>query len=324
MMFKLSNNKNLQRRWKSWKKFWTIYKSNRLGIIGIVILVILILLAIFAEELTPYGPPGPNELNLQESNLAPSEWTIPIPFTNIELGPIWNPFSDHPFGTTKLGFDVYTLLFFGLRVSLAVAIISGFFVVLLGTIIGVSSAYVGGKIDAIIMRITEIILVIPPLPLLLILASVPEIGGGTTTWELTAILIVTIYWPVSARLIRSQALSLKERTFILSAKAAGASTPYIIFRHILPNVFPLMSTMIITAMRQAILFEATLAYLGFTDPLNWSLGFILNTAQAEAAFTRGAWWMMFPPAILIALIGISFAFIGLSLDAIVNPRFRKR
>jgi peptide/nickel transport system permease protein len=287
-------------------------------------LVTLILLAIFAEEMTPYGPPGPDEINLREAGVDPSVWTIPIPFTDIELGPFWNPLSDHPFGTTELGFDVYTLLFFGLRVSLAVAFISGIFVVLLGTIIGVSSAYVGGKIDAIIMRISEVILVIPPLPLLLLLASVPDIGGGTTTWELTAILIVAIYWPVSARLIRGQALSLKERTFVISAKAAGASTPYIIFRHILPNVFPLMITMMITAMRQAILFEAFLAYLGFSDPLNWSLGFILNTAQSEAAFTRGAWWLMFPPAILIAMIGISFAFIGIALDAIVNPRLRKR
>ncbi len=323
-MYKLQSNKTLQRRWKTWKKFWTVYKSNRLGVIGIVILVILIVLAITADGLTPYGPPGPDEINLQESGMDPRVWTIPIPFTTIELGPFWNPFSDHPFGTTELGFDVYTLLFFGLRVSLAVAFISGIFVVLLGTIIGVSSAYVGGKVDAVIMRISEVILVIPPLPLLLMLASVPEIGGGTTTWELTAILIVAIYWPVSARLIRGQALSLKERTFVLSAKAAGASTPYIIFKHILPNVFPLMITMMITAMRQAILFEAFLAYLGFSDPLNWSLGFILNTAQAEAAFTRGAWWLMFPPAILIALIGISFAFIGIALDAIVNPRLRKR
>jgi peptide/nickel transport system permease protein len=323
-MFTFYTKRSLQRRWKTWKKFWSVYKTNRLGIIGIVLLVILIVLAIFAEDLTSYGPPGPNEINLNASRLKPAEWTLTIPFFDLEFGPFWNPLSDHPFGTTDLGFDVYTLLFFGLRTSLAVAFISGVFVVLLGTIIGVASAYVGGKTDAIIMRISEVILVIPPLPLLLMLASIPEIGGGTTTWELTAILIVAIYWPVSARLIRGQALSLKERTFVLSAKAAGASTPYIIFRHILPNVFPLMITMMITAMRQAILFEAFLAYLGFSDPLNWSLGFILNTAQAEAAFTRGAWWMMFPPAILIALIGISFAFIGIALDAIVNPRLRKR
>jgi peptide/nickel transport system permease protein len=323
-MAHLFNKKNMQRRWKTWNKFWTIYKTNRLGLVGITILAILIALAIFADELTPYGPPGPDEINLPESRLNPEVWTLPIPFTDIELGPFWNPLSDHPLGTTQVGFDVFTLLFFGLRVSLAVAFVSGIFVVLIGTIIGVSSAYIGGKVDVVIMRISEVILVIPPLPLLLLLAKVPEIGGGTTTWELTAILIVVIYWPVSARLIRGQALSLKERTFVFSAKAAGASSPYIIFRHILPNVFPLMITMMITAMRQAILFEAFLAYLGFSDPLNWSLGSMLNRAQGEAAFTRGAWWLMFPPAILIALIGISFAFIGIALDAIVNPRLRKR
>lgn len=323
-MSKFYNKKNMQRRVKSWKKFWAVYKTNRLGIIGIILLATLVLLALFADDLTPYGPPGTDEINLQESMVNPETWSFTIPFLGIKIGPIWNPFVDHPLGTTQVGFDVFTLIFFGLRISLAVAFIAGIFVILIGTTIGVASAYTGGKVDTVIMRISEVILVIPPLPLLLLLASIPEIGGGTTTWELTAILIVAIYWPVSARIIRGQALSLKERKFVLSAKAAGGSTPYIIFQHILPNVFPLMITMMITAMRQAILFEAFLAYLGFSDPLNWSLGSLLNTAQAEAAFTRGAWWLIFPPAIFIALIGISFAFIGLALDAIVNPRFRKR
>jgi peptide/nickel transport system permease protein len=174
------------------------------------------------------------------------------------------------------------------------------------------------------MRVTEIILVIPALPFLLLLASIPEISGGATSWQLTSVLIVIIYWPVSARLIRGQALVLKERTFVLSAKAAGAGNRYVIIHHILPNVLTLMVTMIITSMRQAILYEAFLSYLGFSDPLNWSLGAMLNRAQGEAAFARGAWWLIFPPAIFIALIGLSFAFIGIALDEIVNPRFRKR
>ncbi|MHA2319868.1 MAG: ABC transporter permease, partial [Candidatus Hodarchaeales archaeon] len=217
-----------------------------------------------------------------------------------------------------------TVLFFGLRISLAVAIVSGLFVVAIGTTIGVASAYIGGRVDNLIMRITEVILVLPPLPLLLLLSSIPAVGGGTTTWELTSIFFIVIFWPVSARLIRGQALSLKERTFVLSAKSAGADTRYIVFRHVLPNVFPLMVTMMITAMRQAILYEAFLSYLGFSNPLNMSLGSMLNRAQGELALTRGAWWLIFPPAIFIALIGMSFAFIGIAMDEIVNPRFRKR
>lgn len=287
--------------WKKWSKFWTVYKSNRLGLIGILILGFLIILAAFADQLTPFGP---NEILDIERKAEPS--------------------LEHPLGTNGRGNDILTALLYGLRVSLAVAFIAGIFTVLIGTTIGVASAYIGGWVDSIIMRITEIILVIPALPVLLLLASTPEIGGGTSGWELISVLFIIIFWPVSARLIRSQALSLKERTFVLSAKAAGAGTRYIIFKHIFPNVVALMVTMIITAMRQAILYEAFLSYLGFCDPLEWSLGSLLRNAQMEMAFTRGAWWHMFPPALFIALIGLSFAFIGLALDAIVNPRLRKR
>jgi peptide/nickel transport system permease protein len=268
----------------------------------------LIVLAIFADQLTPYGP---NE-TLDNERLA-------------------DPSPEHPLGTNRRGNDILTALLHGLRVSLLVAFIAGIFTVLIGTMIGVASAYIGGWIDSVVMRITEIILVIPALPVLLLLASTPAIGGGTSSWELTSFLFIIIFWPVSARLIRSQALSLrsqalslKERTFVLSAKAAGASNRYIIYKHIFPNVVALMVTMIITAMRQAILYEAFLSFLGFGDPLEWSLGSLLNNAQIEIAFSRGAWWHMYPPAILIALIGVSFAFIGLALDAIVNPRFRER
>ncbi|MHA1967818.1 MAG: ABC transporter permease [Candidatus Hodarchaeales archaeon] len=289
---------------KSWSKFWTVYKTNRLGLISIPILGFLIFLAIFADQLTPFSP---NEMNYNPEH---------------PLGEAPSP--EHPLGTNRRGNDILTALLYGLRVSLLVAFIAGIFTVLIGTMIGVTSAYIGGRIDIIIMRITEIILVIPALPVLLLLASTPEIGGGTTGWELTSFLFIVIFWPVSARLIRSQALSLKERTFVLSAKAAGAGNRYIIWKHIFPNVVALMVTMIITAMRQAILYEAFLAYLGFGDPLEWSLGSLLRNAQSDYAFTRGAWWHMFPPAIFIALIGLSFAFIGLTLDAIVNPRLRKR
>lgn len=293
--------RRIKNYWKSWSKFWTVYKTNRLGVIAIPILFSLIIIAIFADQLTPYGP---NE-TLDNERLA-------------------EPSPKHLLGTNRRGNDIFTALLYGLRVSLLVAFIAGIFTVLIGTMIGVASAYIGGWIDSVIMRITEIILVIPALPVLLLLASTPEIGGGTSSWELTSFLFIIIFWPVSARLIRSQALSLKERTFVLSAKAAGASTRYIIYKHIFPNVVALMVTMIITAMRQAILYEAFLSYLGFGDPLEWSLGSLLNNAQIEIAFSRGAWWHMFPPALLIALIGLSFAFIGLALDAIVNPRFRER
>ncbi|MFX1253543.1 MAG: ABC transporter permease [Promethearchaeota archaeon] len=287
----------LERFQKRWSQFWTAYKRNRLGIVGIFLLATILALAIFADVLTPYGP---------------------FERTNDIAQP---PSLEHPLGTNRLGQDILTILFHGLRVSLAIGFVAGVFCVVLGSIIGVASGYIGGWTDEVVMRITDIILVLPALPLMLLISSLP---GISLHWTLTASIYVVVFWPVSARIVRGQALSLKERAFVLSAKSAGAGSPYIIFRHILPNVFALVLTMIITSARQAILYEAVLAYLGFGDPLNRSLGLMLREAQDEAALALGAWWLIIPPGLAIAIATLSFAFIGVALDEIVNPRLRRR
>ena len=143
-------------------------------------------------------------------------------------------------------------------------------------------------------------------------------------WFIIAFVYVVVFWPVSAKLIRGQALSLKQRAFVTSAKSSGAGNAYIIRKHLLPNVFPLMLTMIITSMRQAILYEAFLAFLGLGDPTNWSLGKMLSVAQQQASLATGAWWMYLPAGIAIALTTLSFAFVGMAFDEIVNPRLRRR
>lgn len=268
---------------------------------GLLILLTLVLLAIFGTNMTPYEPH-------QRTSSIYSE-----------------PNSDHILGTNRLGEDVFTILLSSLRISLLVGIMAGSLTVILGTTIGVTSAYLGGRADRFIMRIADIVLVMPALPLMLVLSSIQSVVFESSMhWSIIAIVYVVVFWPVSARLIRGQALSLKERTFVTSAKAAGANNRYIIFNHLLPNVFPLMVTMIITSMRQAILYEAFLAYLGLGDPWNWSLGLMLRVAQNQAALATGAWWLIFPPAIAIALTTLSFAFIGIAFDEIVNPKLRKR
>ncbi len=282
------------------RKSSKVFFRNRMGKIGLVILVVLVTLAALGPSITRY--------EADDMDLA-----------NIHEGP-----SDiHILGTDKFGHDTWTVLLDSLGISLLVGVVAGSLCVLLGTTIGVTSAYIGGWVDTILMRFADIVLVMPPLPLMFLLASLPFLLG-TIHWSMIAIIYVIVFWPVSAKLIRGQALSLKQRTFIHSAKASGASNRYVIFSHLLPNVFPLMLTMIITSMRQAILYEAFLAYLGLGDPLNNSLGLMLQAAQNQFALASGYWWLIFPPAIAIALTTLSFAFIGMAFDEIVNPRLRKR
>lgn len=302
------NTENIKRRFKRFNRTWKVFRSNWMGVSGLIIMVTLVTLAIFAKQISAYDP---HERDI-ENIFQP-----PVP--------------GHVLGTNRHGEDILSILLNSLGISLAVGVVAGSLTVILGTTIGVASAYIGGRVDGVIMRITDVVLVIPALPLMLLLASlvpliVDKLGWLNTIpwWSIIAFVYVVVFWPVSARLIRGQALSLKQRAFITSARSAGAGNAYIIFKHLLPNVFPLMLTMIITSMRQAILYEAFLAFLGLGDPWNWSLGKMLSVAQQQASLATGAWWMYLPAGIAIALTTLSFAFIGMAFDEIVNPRLRRR
>ena len=294
------NPNNQKRRVIKFGKTWEVFKQNWMGMTGLILLSVIVILAIGGSNLTKWDPDG---YFIEDRLQAPT--------------------LTHILGTNRYGQDVFTVLLDSLSISLLIGVIAGSLTVILGTTIGVASAYLGGWVDTIIMRITDVVLVLPALPLMLVLASLPFLFGKVH-WSIIAVVYILVFWPVSARLIRGQALSIKERAFVTSAKSSGAGSAYIIFKHILPNVFPLMLTMIITSMRQAILYESFLSYLGLGDPLNWTLGQMLYIAEKQAAFASGAWWMFFPPGIAIGLITLSFAFIGMALDEIVNPRLRKR
>ncbi len=296
----IGNPNNQKRSVNKFKKTWGVFKRNWMGVSGLILLTTIVILAIGGSRLTKWDPDSYGE---SEALQAPT--------------------LTHILGTNRYGQDVFTVLLDSLSISLLIGIIAGSLTVIVGTTIGVASAYLGGWVDTIIMRITDVVLVMPALPLMLVLASLPFLFGKVH-WSVIAVVYIVVFWPVSARLIRGQALSIKERAFVTSAKSSGASSRYIIFKHILPNVFPLMLTMIITSMRQAILYESFLSYLGLGDPLNWTLGQMLYIAQQQAALSSGAWWMFFPPGLAIGLITLSFAFIGMALDEIVNPRLRKR
>src|SRR2546422_42036 len=220
-------------------------------------------------------------------------------------------------GTDARGRDIFSQLLWGSRVALLVGFASAFFTISIGVIIGLVAGYLGGRVESILMRFTDVILVIPGLPLVIILAAVLGAGVGNII-----LVIAIVGWPGVARVIRAEVLSLKERPFIDSARVTGASNVRIMFRHIAPNVAPLAFLYMTFAVSGAILTEAALSFIGLGDVNTISWGIMLQDVSQSKALQ--AWWWLLPPGLAITLISLAFFLVGRAFDEIVNPRLRKR
>lgn len=225
-------------------------------------------------------------------------------------------------GTDQLARDIFTQLIVGTRISFIIGIVSAVLSISIGLIIGLISGYIGGALDEVLMRFTDMLLVLPTLPLLLVLIFVL----GRTM--LNIILVVGLLgWMGFARTVRSAVLSLKERSFIEAVRAVGGGRFYIIRKHIIPNIFPLIYVTLAMSVPAAIVSEAALSWLGLgpTDVMSW--GRILHEFQTSGAVATGAftyWYWTIPPGLCIALLALSFVLLGYALDEILNPRLRER
>ena len=228
------------------------------------------------------------------------------------------PSVDHLLGTDNLGRSVWEQLAVGAGISLAVGVAATAIAVLIGSVVGITSGYIGGRFDQFAMGITDMFITIPALPLIIVLAAVLSRGLPTII-----VVIGVTSWAVPARLIRAEVLSQRERTFILRARAIGMRPLHIMWTHVLPNVAGIVLANAILLTAAAILTEAVLAFLGLGDPSLISWGKMLQNAFSSGATSLGYWWVLIPPGLLITLMVLSFTLIGNALTDVIDPRRRE-
>ncbi|TFG31195.1 ABC transporter permease subunit [Candidatus Thorarchaeota archaeon] len=229
-----------------------------------------------------------------------------------------NFFDFHLLGTDQLGHDLFSGIIIGARITLLIGLLAASISVVIGTAVGLISGYYGGRIDALLMRFTDIFFVIPAFVLMIIIAAV--VGPSLTTM----LIVIGIFsWATTARIIRGQVLSLKERGYIERVRSVGGSNFYIMTKHILPSVAPLIIVQTVLLVMNAIFFEISLDFVGLGDPGITSWGSLLYLAQNQG-ISLGMDWLIYAPgvAIIILLVGISF--LGFGLDEVMNPRLRRR
>ncbi|MGM0427505.1 MAG: ABC transporter permease [Thermodesulfobacteriota bacterium] len=280
---------------------WSIFKQSLLGKIGLILLIMFALMAL-CSYIPPMVDPMYNPMTGVDPDITDST----------------GPSLKHWLGTDFMGRDILSQLLAGARVAFMVGVSAAFMSIVLGTAIGMTAGYMGRFVDTLLMRLADMIMVMPTLLVVLILAAV---FGQLNIWSI--VLIIALFrWPGVSRIIRGQTLSLKQRPFIEAAKVAGASHFRIIFRHIMPNVLPLAFLFMTFRVTSAIIIEAALAFLGFGDPGTVSWGMMLQWVWKTGHMFKAPYWLL-PPGICISLITLSFYMLGRAMDEVLDPRLRK-
>lgn len=294
-------NSRALRRTLRRRKFGMFVKQvvgNRMALAGVIIIAFFILMAVFGPMIIPFDPTINGETVESKYN-----------------SPSW----EHLLGTDSLGRDVLANLMSGARVSLFVGISATLITMILGTLIGIVSGYVGGFVDNLLMRVTDFFLVLPWLPFCMVLAALFD---KNSIWNIILVIGLT-GWSSTARIIRSQTLSVKEQQYVKRTISIGAGKWHIMFRHILPNVFPLVFSEAILIISGSILTETSLAFLGLGDPSRPSWGMMLSDASS-GAMSVGAWWCYIIPGACVVLVALGFTLMGYAFDEILNPKLKTR
>jgi peptide/nickel transport system permease protein len=235
-----------------------------------------------------------------------------------KVGPVFAPPSSRFWlGTDGGGSDMFDLLVEGARVSLLVGFLSSAVSSLIGGAVGLLAGFFGGKIDIVLMRITDYVLVLPDVPLMIIVAAL----FGRSLWNII-IIIGVIYWTSTARVLRAQVKSVRERVYVQRARALGAGNSRLIVRHVLPQAMPLLIANTVIFIAYAIFAETFISFLGLGDPSTVSWGRLIENAFNDDAVLNNAWWAIVPPGICVAIVVLACAMAGQAMEDALNPRLR--
>jgi peptide/nickel transport system permease protein len=278
------------------REVWGYVWHDRLGRVGVIAFVLTVIIAIAAPLLFPFNA----------ADVSSTSAGLLVP-----------PSGQHWMGTDELGRDVFREFLAAAHISLIVGLAATAISMILGAAIGILAGYYGRWIDNALMRLTDFFLVLPQIPLVIALAAFFGQSLG-----IIILVIGMTGWPTTARIVRSQTLSLRERQFITRVRSLGAADWRILRVHILPNVMPLIFANTVLVIGGAILAEATLSFLGLGDPVQVSWGTMLHFAFDSGAIGRGAWWYFIPPGVGIVTVVLAFTLTGHAIDQGLNPRLR--
>jgi peptide/nickel transport system permease protein len=288
--------------------FWRRLRRHKLAVAGMVLLAFIILCAVFAHVLAPFDPNGIDEVHWQGTPLPPCFQSALC--------------AGHPLGTDEVGRDLLSRLLYGARISLQVGIFTVVVELIIGVVLGALAGYYGGWVDWLIMRITDVFLSIPLLPLLLVLTAIVAASSNKAALSFWVIVVIigALSWPTVARLVRASFLVLREREFAEAARAVGNGDLRIIFRHLLPNAVAPIVVQATLDVANVIVLESTLSYLGFgIQPPTASWGNMLANAQANLQI---AWWAAVFPGLCILFTVLSINYIGDGLRDALDPNMK--
>lgn len=252
--------------------------------IGLALFVLFLIVAVFAGAVAPYDP-----------------W--------LRFSPFMPPGFAHPLGTNDLGNDILSELIFGTRVSLIVGFGAAFMATIIGSVVGLLSGYFRGLADELLMGLTDVFLMIPQIPLIIVLAAFLR-----PSFWMTALLMGCLWWTSTARVVRSRTLQVREMSYVESATSLGFSHPHIIFTDVLPNILHVIMPKFLLAIASALIAEASISFLGLGDPTMKSWGMMINFAFTRGGFINGYWWWYLPPGLCITLFVLSVVLMGSSLE----------
>jgi peptide/nickel transport system permease protein len=272
---------------------WDVIRHRPSATVGAILLGGFVLIAIFAPLIEPYG-------------------------VHQQVGPVYGPPSAHHLlGLDDGGIDMVSLLIQGGRISLVVGFAAALVSTVIGGGVGILSGYFGGATDVALMRITDYFLVIPDVPLMIVVAAI----WGPSLFHIIVVIGVLL-WTSTARIIRAQVKSVRERVYVKRARSLGAGHWRVIFRHVLPQIAPLLIANVVLSVAIAIFDETALAFLGLSDPSAVSWGTIIEHAFERTAISSGAWWAIVPPGICVALVIMGCYLLGQAIEDALNPRLK--